>query len=262
MKTRFLLVVAAFLGCAPAPEPAPSAYEDLLRFLFAHFRDEDPASLREATEKLGEFLVDDAFRDSAEAGQYVNPLSEDSVDALDEQDRSAEALEGVTVVTTSPHSPHTLAATITWEGFGEVIADSYDVYERQFDRPSACFADKSCNELNAESYSESQWAGLVEMKTRYKIEFRWVETALGDVWLHRFWLAEPAGDPEGVYMRNNYYVAAALPDSAGCARVHSNWFDLDFGALGLSEDFAIDTLLNNMKSDAARVDQWITDNPR
>lgn len=252
----------AFLGCAPAPEPAPSDYEDLLRFLFSHFRDEDPASLQTATERIGTFMADAAFRESAEAGQYVNSLSEDSVDALDEQDRSAEALEGVTVVTTSPHTPEAIAGTITWEGFGDVIADSFDVYEREFDRPSACFADKSCDELNAESYSESQWAGLVEMKTRYKIEFRWLDTALGGVWLHRFWLVEPAGDPEGVYMRNNYYVAAALPDLAGCARVHSNWFDLDFGALGLSEDFAIDTLLNNMKSDAARIDQWITDHPR
>ncbi|MFZ9886289.1 MAG: hypothetical protein ACO3JL_02200 [Myxococcota bacterium] len=262
MNTRILVLVMAFVGCTPAPETAPSDYEDLLRFVFAHFRDDDPAALREGIEKLGEFMTDPAFRESAEAGQYVNPLSEESVDALDDQDRSAAALEGVTVVTPSPHSPQTIAATITWEGFAEVIADSYDVYEREFDQPSACFADKSCSLLRAESYSESQWAGLVEMKTRYNIEFRWVETSLGDVWLHRFWLVEPAGDPGGVQMRNNYYVAAALPDAMGCARVHSNWFDLDFGALGLSEDFAIDTLLNNMKADAARVDQWITENPR
>ena len=103
------------------------------------------------------------------------------------------------------------------------------------------------------------------MTTEYVIEFRWMETPLGWIFLHRYWLKTNAkNDGWGLNMKANYYLGLTFFDGArkvqklsrtfrnasngafgvagdtikkiqetlaaeGSLRIHANWFDIDLG---------------------------------
>jgi TusA-related sulfurtransferase len=47
----------------------------------------------------------------------------------------------------------------------------------------------------------------------------------------------------------------------GSLRVHANWFNVDTGDILLEEGKILEVLLNNTKSDAQRLDEWIKSHP-
>ena len=49
--------------------------------------------------------------------------------------------------------------------------------------------------------------------------------------------------------------------SAGALRVHANWFNVDTGDIPLDDGENPEVLINNTKSDAQRLDEWIVANP-
>ena len=254
--------LAVGAGCAEAPPTAPTEYEELLGHIFVHMADDDTGELVAGLENLQELLLDDKLRADAGAGYSIHNLDQDAVNALDERERSTSGLVGISVLTNSPHETVDIGALLTWEDFGQVVADAFDVYEREFDGDPDCFGTQQCDWITAESHTESAWAGLIDMVTEYNIQFRWVDTSWGTALLHRFWLKAPAeGSCCDLVMRGNYYVGISFPDEVrgeGSLRVHANWFEVDYGLFPISQEKAMETVVENSKADADKLDHWIS----
>ena len=186
-----------------------------------------------------------------------------------------------------------LAALLTWDEFDKVLKN-FDFYRREFERDPQCFADRECAKIRADSHTKSAWGGIIEMETRYAIQYRWVDTEYGRMVLHRFWLKERAdGDSLDVKMHANYYIGVAMADgaratkpvsasfrqaangvignagndietmkellnSAGTLRIHANWFSIE---QPLGDDFALEQLIQTQITDSQRLDTWLSDHP-
>ena len=298
MKRQLLVFGCAILcawGC-DSPPSAPSEYEALLGYLFEHMSDEDDSELVVGLENLYEWLQEPENFGAASAGYQIKNLEDASVNALDDENRSASGLRGISTITKSGLPPELIASTLTWSGFNEVVEDNFSLYERNFDSDSSCFVDRSCESVAASSHTVSKWVGVVEMDTRYRIEYRWVYTQYGWMMLHRFWLLAPAGGTLDVMMNANYYLGVLFSDDArgggrlspafrtsggalvggasreldelkgvlecpGSLRVHANWFNVDTGRIPLEDGKILEVLINTTKSDAQRIDEWIEANP-
>ena len=289
------LLLAVNFGC-DAPATAPAEYEEILGFLFEHMNDDDDEALVDGLENLYVWLEKSENFGAASSGYQISNLKESVVDALDGEDRSASGLKGISTITKSRLFPEQIAGTLTWDGFAEVVEGNFSTYERTFEEDSSCFTDRSCTAVQASSHTVSKWARVVEMDTRYTIQYRWVYTEYGWMMLHRFWLLEPAGGTLNVMMNANYYLGVLFSDGGrgsadlspalmstaggliagagreldeiktvlncpGSLRVHANWFNVDTGDIPFDDDQILDILINTTKTDAQRIDEWIETNP-
>ena len=255
------ILIASASGCS-APPDAPDDYEGLLAYAFTYM-DDETGQIEDGLVKLHDYIQDDMKRTSATDGFSIDLLTEEAVDNLDGTDHSAADLLGVTVVTPSPHTPEVLGKTLVWDGFAEIIEDNVDFYNRTFVQPDTkCFWDKSCDWLEAEGHTKSQWGGFIAMETRYTIQFRWVETEKGWVLLHRQWLKERAdGECCDVIMYEAYYIGVNLIVNGKSQRIHARWFNIDSGPGGFLAGDPNQNAIDAMRDDAVMIDQWITDNP-
>ncbi len=290
-----LVLLCLSLGC-DAPPTAPSEYESLLGYLFEHMEDEEDDELIVGLENLYDWLQTPENFSAASDGYQIRNLADSAVDALDEKSRNARGLRGVSTITKSGLAPELIAGTLTWADFSEVVEGNFSLYERIFDQDSSCFIDRSCTWVAASSHTVSKWVNIIEMDTRYRIQYRWVFTQYGWMMLHRFWLLDPAGGTFDVMMNANYYLGVLFADGArgggrlspafrsaggaliggasaelddlkavlecpGSLRVHANWFDVETGDIPLEDAKILEVLLNTTKSDAQRLDEWIESHP-
>ena len=290
-----VLSISLGLGCSNPPQ-APDDLETLLGYLFEHMDDDDPEALTIGLENLYVWFQDDAQLQRAREGFLINNLPENAVARLDDKERSASGLEGITVATKSPFCSKALAGLLTWEDFGSTL-DNFSMYERVFRSDPTCFGERLCNIVVADSHTRSAWAGIVEMESKYTIQFRWVQTQYGWMMLQRFWLKSPVdGDKFDVKMNANYYVGVIMDDGgrsvrpvtpafrqaakgvvglsgrdidgqqealsqAGSLRIHANWFNVDTGVVPVPEETIRNTLISNQVNDSTRHDTWLERNP-
>ncbi len=294
----FFLIVYAFgalTGCNNPPT-APKDLESLLGFLFERMDDDDPEALTTGLENLYDWFQDDAQLGDAREGFLVKNLPASALAVLDDKERSASGLEGITVATKSPYCSRAIAGLLTWEDFGSIL-DNFTLYERTFRTDPTCFGERACTQVEADSHTRSAWAGLVEMESKYTIQFRWVETKYGWMMLQRFWLKDPVpGDSFDVRMNANYYIGIVMDDGgraakpispafrraangavgqtgrdidaqqealsrAGSLRIHANWFNVDTGVIPIPDETIRSTLISNQINDSTRHDNWLGDNP-
>jgi hypothetical protein len=295
-KYGLCLVLFVFVSGCDAPPTAPSEYEALLGYLFEHMEDQEDDELIVGLENLYDWLQTPENFSAASDGYQIRNLADSAVNALDEDVRTASGLRGISTVTKSSLAPELIAGTLTWSGFAEVLEGNFSLYERNFEQDSGCFIDRSCTWVSASSHTISKWVNIIEMDTRYRIQYRWVFTQYGWMMLHRFWLLDPAGGTLDVMMNANYYLGVLFADGArgggrlspafrtaggaliggasgdlddlkavlecpGSLRVHANWFNVDTGDIPLEDAKILEVLLNNTKSDAQRLDEWIESNP-
>jgi hypothetical protein len=218
-----LWALVAASGC-DAPVDAPTDYESMLGYIFAHAGDvaeeegTEPAELVAGLENLHDWLQETSQLEAAMKGYTINSLEETAVDHLDGVDRSAQDLDGVSVVTKSRHAPRDIVALLTWTRFKDVLDARTDAtferYDRTFDLDSPeCFGQRTCPLLRAETDTKSYWGGFIGMEMRFTTEFRWVETKYGWMVVHRFWLVGATnGDCCDVVMHKNYYLGVLMLD--------------------------------------------------
>ena len=293
-----LLVGHAFIALTACNNPpsAPSDLESLLGYLFERMDDDEPEALKSGLENLYDWFQDDTQLQEAREGFLVKNLPATALETLDEKERSASGLEGITVATKSPYCSKALASLLTWQDFGSIL-DNFALYERTFKGDPTCFGPRDCTQVEADSHTRSAWAGLVQMESRYTIQFRWVETKYGWMMLQRFWLKDPvAGDSFEVRMNANYYIGVIMDDGgraakpispafrraangtvgqsgqdidsqqealsrAGSLRIHANWFNVDTGVIPIPDETIRSTLISNQINDSTRHDNWLDDNP-
>jgi hypothetical protein len=257
--------VAAFsAGCKPPPD-APERFEELCDYIFAHADDEDSEEVVAGLTNLNAWMEKPGNLESTSEGYTVSKLSKQSVGDLKMNTNGTpdvSALIGAAVAVRHGVSMKAVAQTTVVDDWERVADGNYDVYRRNFgDQSPGCFPKKNCEELTASSYSSSKWAGLIEVESKNKIDFRWFYSEEIDEWflVHRSWLVEPATvtpDSYNIEVRAQYFLAVTSKVKGKTVRTMATWMDADYGAIPISEDGAKNEIVKSMQKQGEQVDEW------
>lgn len=245
-----------FLSCQ-APQ-APEGYQELVSYLFANMDHEDETYPAAGLDNLQAWL-DTSDTALVEDGVQIEQLALEAVEGLSGEAHSVAELSGVSVVTESKYGPDVIADALTQYSFAEMMPDVYEVYDRTFSQGQDCII-ADCDWAEAQAYTVADWGLLGQVEAQRTIQFRWVDTSVGPVFLQRWWLTEPStGSSLGLVIHNQYYVGATMPTDTGALRIHASWLSMELST-GDASDGAANQLISNWKKDADSLDAWIEEN--
>lgn len=246
-----------FLSCH-APQ-APEDYQELVSYLFINMDHEDETYPSAGLENLQAWL-DSSEASLVEDGVQIEQLPLEAVQNLSGESHSVADTSGVSVVTKSAYGPELIADALTQYSFAEMMPDVYDVYDRTFSQGQDCIVEMECDWAQAEAYTVADWGILGKVEAQRTIQFRWIETSFGPVFLQRWWLTEPSkGSSLGLVIQNQYYIGATMATSSGALRIHASWLSMELST-GDASDGAANQLISNWKKDAESLDIWIEEN--
>lgn len=261
MRRLILPVLFVPLLACKAPPEAPTELADLCNYLFrtAAPEDYDEEALVAGLNNLDAWLQADM--EATTDGYAVNDLDQDSVAALDIGNPSTDNLVGAAVAYEHVYQEHPVAVATSWADQEEVLDKTYAVYDRTYDGDIDCFAWQECDWIEADSYSESSWAGLIDVQSTNHIQFRWVEVD-GEMWMiHRSWLNGPATVSwEELQLNAQYFLAITMPASwaeGGAIRMMTTWIDAEYAWLPVSEDTARLLVVKSMDKQGEMIDEWL-----
>ena len=250
------------VGCK-APPDAPARLENLCDYVFAHADDEDQTEVIAGLENLDTWLSKDDNLASTAEGYTIEKLRMSSVSDLPGlTDPDVSSLMGAAVAIRHPMSMKKLAKTTVVDDWEKVANGQYESYKRNFGNQSpACFPKKNCEELTATSFSESSWAGLIDVESKNKIDFRWIYSEDNNEWylVHRSWLTEPATvtpDNYGIEVYGQYFLAVSMRVNGKTVRMMATWIDTDYGIIPITEDGAKSEIVKSMQKQGEFIDDW------
>jgi len=257
--------VAAFsVGCG-APPQAPAKLENLCDYVFGHADDEDPEAVIAGLENLNLWLEKPGNLESTSEGYTISKLAKESVNDLKyntNRTPNVNGLIGAAVAIRHDIGMKAVAKTTVVADWEKVAEGNYDEYRRNFgDQNENCFPKKNCELLTASSYSSSKWAGLIEVESKNKIDFRWFYSEELDEWflVHRSWLTEPATvtpDTYGIDVQAQYFLATTAKVDGKTVRLMATWIDADYGAIPITEDGVKSQIVTSMQKQGEQVDEW------
>jgi len=260
----FGCVALLAVGCKPPPD-APAKLENLCDYIFGHADDEDPEAVIAGLENLNLWLEKPGNLESTSEGYTITKLAQSSVSDLKFTTNKApdvSDLIGAAVAIRHNIGMKAVAQTTVVDDWEKVADGNYDEYRRNFgDQNPACFPKKNCDLLTATSYSSSKWAGLIEVESKNKIDFRWFYSEDLEEWflVHRSWLTEPATvspDSYGIDVRTQYFLATTAKVDGKTVRMMATWIDADYGAIPISEDGVKSQIVTSMQKQGEQVDEW------
>ncbi len=260
MRACLRLVLPALLcavGCKP-PE-APKEYEALMGYLFEHTADEDDEALVVGLDNLADWLKGDQLAE-AEAGYTLGTIPGSAIKGLEGHKHTNQGLEGVSLVTQSDYGSKKLMEALTQYSFKTIMPDVYLTYDRTFDEGKRCIVERDCLWADGSVYSVADWGILGEVQADRRIEFRWVETDQGWVFLQRWWLTAPStGTKLDLRIQDQYYIGINYQGGNGTRRVHASWLQMQMSTGDATESGA-KQLIKNWEKDAEELDAWMDDN--
>jgi len=251
------LVVFVVSGCKPPP-PAPEALEDLCAYLFEHMADEDDEALEEGLVNLENWLVDGL--EKTQDGYNIENLSLDAIESTGETGDNT-ALVGASVASVSKHELDRQIQALVIDDQAAIFGDNYVVFDRSYETDESCFPGRDCLHLEGTSYTESSWAGLLDVVSESTVEFRWVETPSGWMMIQRSYLNHPAEiNWESVEVNAQYFLAVVLPCKGSSVRLQAMWIDAEYGVLPVGEDFALNQLVQSLQDASGMLETWMDEN--
>lgn len=217
INPRCLFVICGLItnfvlsGCAERPKEAPTDFQELTSFLYEHLNDEDPEELQLGLENMFKWLNENPS--SVQRGYTVKNLSQAAIDSTGKSANSKDLIGGA-VLTAHGHDVLHLARALGIDNEAETNGDSYIEFKREFQGDAECFARLECDTLSCDSRSTANFAGIIEVKYDSHVEFRWVNTSMGPVMIHRSFMnknPEISVDFPGVEFRQGFYLGIAFP---------------------------------------------------
>ncbi len=240
MRTVPLLLLLS--ACEP-PDPAPQGLEDLIRFTFTHYpEDEDgrnDVSLADAARNLSVWMdenVDDLT--VGFAATLEHRLTDDDLDVLDPAPvvKDGPAALGVLVARWLPCTLDQWDGLYVDDAQGTLFPDSYIRYERRDKEGFDCYADGTCHEASWQADIEKELSALsVEYTFSLASGLRRTDAAPPDsdvpfpAHFSQSWMLAPAvlsntaiGD-----FRQNYQLETAYPKDGGLVHTFAFWVHLE-----------------------------------
>ena len=246
-----------FIACR-APQ-APEDYKMLLSYLFEEMAHEDSSYPKAGVDNI-ESWIDTNDTTQTEEGEQISALPPEAIEGLEGEGLSVEDLSGVSILTRSAYSPLILSDALTQYSFAEMMPDVYEVYDRTFEEGKDCIATRNCDWAQATAYTIADWGLLGTVEAQRTIQFRWVDSEWGPVFLQRWWLTEPSqGSNLGLVIHNQFYIGATMPTEDGALRLHASWINMELST-GDASGGAANQLLSSWRKDAESLDAWISEN--
>lgn len=248
------LVISVFtVGCAGPPR-APKELEELASFLFDKTRDGSDEELAAGLENLDAWLADN-YAEASE-GYEVRQLSKSAVDRLDDRSFNIDGLQGAAVATRIAHKLRPTVDALVVGDAVDIYGNTYEAYRRDWDTNPDCHLSRNDDCLLAEaSIASTADYGLAVVESRYRSEYRWVDTELGWAHIQRTWLLEPV-EILGVTTNVSFYVAVTLPGGSRTERLQASWAAVTTD-LPISDDAALNTTLKNLIKYDEQLDEWL-----
>jgi len=261
-RSMVVLLAAAVLGgCGPGAATAPETLSELAGFLFAHMMDDDPAELDAGVENLVIWL--DANGDQTVEGYNVLELDPATIEAVTpNRDSELGSVGGASVGAEIFHDVDPIARALVLDE-QEDIFEQYLVHERTYASDPACFMarDPDCLTLTTDNYVESKFAGIVNVTTKSRAQFRFVDLADGGTtFLHRTWLTEPTSAGELATIHDQLYFGITIPWEGHAFRLGTTWMNADILSGIVTEEAAMKEMINAMGKEAFTIDAYLLEN--
>lgn len=249
----FSIVVVGLLGCK-APVEAPAELNELVGYMYANVPEDDPAPLQVASVNLDVWLQERI--DETLEGYSVDNLTPEAIEALGDGPQDLEHLAGAAVGHISALPPSTLVETIVLADPMEIYTGVYVSFERTFEGDAECFVAGDCDWLEADVHASFDYT-LMQVETHSRVQYRWIDTELGRVYVERTWLRDPAVVTSTfVEVDQQYYLRVVLPDGAGSRSIQATWVVARLVG-DLPENAALNMLINSMAKQAVKLDDFI-----
>ncbi len=239
------------IGCKGPPD-APKELEQLASYLFDKTRDGSDEELAAGIENLDAWLA--KRYDEASEGYRVSELSQASVDRLDHRTFNLSGLAGASVATRINHKIMPVVDAIAMGDNTRIYGNTYESYVRDWETDGACHVDRDCLWGAADIDSVADY-GLVTVASKYRSEYRWVETANGWAHLQRTWLLEPI-EVLGIETKSTFYLGVSITDGHRTERLQASWAAIQTD-LPISEDSALNTTIKSLVDTEEDIDEWL-----
>jgi hypothetical protein len=236
---------------------APDSLEELVVFGFVHF-DDDASYLEAVGEKL--FPKVEGLDDELEEGYYVDLLTAEDLALAGVDNPDTDGIIGALGRSIYQHGMVPVACGIAWPEKDQTEAyDNYLVYEFEDDGNRECFLAGECERYDHAAYQIIELPILGESEQRFERSFRWVRPEGADPWIAvRLLSPEPVEFDSSILAVDQQYSFFALYDDDGATRrVEAFWVEARALGAELPEAFAVDMAVNEMQSQADRVDAFL-----
>lgn len=253
----------ALVGCK-RPPAAPAELSELCSYVFEHMGDEDDTDLAAGVENLAAWFADNGL-EAPEEGFEVTQIDVDTAYALPDIDLSdltqeefEDGLVGAAVVNQHGHSLDDLAYAIVEADQMEVFPDDYQAFERTFLTDVDCFMDGTCVQVDALNYSEASYAGVLNVKSENRAQWRWVDTGTRRALVHRAWLTGPADiNPALATIPAEFFTTVTMElDDGTMVRMQTVWF-VALLATVEANAFMLNSFVNALSKSGEQVETWL-----
>ncbi len=254
-----LPLLVASSACRKAPPEAPTELSDLAGFLFERMWDEedDSEDLKLGVQNLIDWL--EVHSEETAEGYSVRELEESVITSVNpNRDPGLGPVGGASVSGEIHHKVRAVARALVVDEQEEIF-DSYTLHERTyFDDPES-FMDHTVDRLTTDNDVETKIAGIITLKTKSRAQFRWVTTEGGtEAFLHRTWLTRPAdSEPNIVTVNEQLYFGITIPWDDHSLRLGTTWAQAEITGGLISEDGALDLMVDNMAKEAETLDEYL-----
>lgn len=261
------VLLPLLLGCQGPPQ-APAELSELCSYFFTHMGEEDDEALAMGIENLAAWFAENGT-EAPEDGFEVTQIDVETAYALPDIDLSAtsreefrEGLVGAAVVNIHAHELDDLAWAIVGADQMEVFPSDYQVFERTFidgDCTADGFLDLACDRVEAYNYSEASYAGLLQVKSENRAQWRWVRSEKRRALVHRAWLTGPAEiSPALAAIPAEFFVTATFElDDGRMIRMQTVWFVATLASVE-ANDFLLSNFVGALSKSGEQVEYWLT----
>ncbi|MDP2312338.1 MAG: hypothetical protein Q8P41_05490 [Pseudomonadota bacterium] len=250
----FLLVLPLLVGCKPAPPDAPEELNELVGYLYTNVPGEDPAPLEVGAVNLDVWLQERI--DETLVGYTVDNLTPESIEALGEGERDLEELAGAAVGHVSVFPTEELVTALVVDDPMNIYPGTYVSFEREFDGDPECFASGECDWLEAEVHASFDYV-LMQVQTHSRVQYRWIDSEVGRVYVERTWLREAAVVTSTfIEVDQQYYLRVVLPDGEGTRSIQATWVVARLVG-DMPENAALNLLIDSMSKQAVKLDEYV-----
>lgn len=222
-----LAVTVVATGCARKREPAPTELQDLVRFLFLNWEDDE--LIPEAIDNLGTWLDANIDTEEAQDGFQLEPLAAPDIATVEHPDRSLSGLIGACAAARSAFriDDHATYVPLPDQTFSNPT--QYKFYERSLVEGDATAFENDAATLRTLNDIETSSLGITIPYTLKK-DYKWVETEQERVIFARSWIEERSCNNDGDggnCIEHSYSIDMFYEDGADASyRLTSTWSEV------------------------------------
>ena len=252
-RVALFTAIGLLTAACGGPPRAPKELEELASFLFENTREADDDELADGLENLGDWL-DDGYQEASE-GYKIRTLSQAAADNLDGRSFDLAGLTGAAVASRIQHKIKPVVKVVAVADSTKVYGNTYEEYQRTWDTDATCHVERECAWGEADIRSVADY-GIAKVESRYRSEYRWVETANGWAHLQRTWLLEPI-EALGIETVSQFYLAVSLSDGHRTERLQATWVAFQSDTIPLSTDAALNQTIKSLIETEEDIDIWL-----